>query len=202
MSQQQPADSSSQLKLEDPTGPSVWEAAADHPVPASEWEYQMRKNLRDAAFTTLAYLPACTHMPVCAGAKCSAPTFVWVSACGRAALVAGCTAISVAVFAVLCTVWGPAGIMACCCANACGGKAGHRLQRLTDRLACLVRLVFVCRGGSEGLEGCSCPTRDVRSREGKPNGRLVEQQSARLPLFSCFYSVTKQSERISPVSQP
>jgi hypothetical protein len=68
-------------KLEDPAGPSVWEAAAQHKdnIPSSEWEYAMRKSLKDAAFTNLDYLPACTHMPVCAAGKCSAPRFVWVS---------------------------------------------------------------------------------------------------------------------------
>lgn len=74
-------DSSSQLKLEDPAGPSIWEAAAQHKdnIPNSEWEYNMRKSLRDAAFTNLDYLPACTHMPVCAAGKCSAPRYIWVS---------------------------------------------------------------------------------------------------------------------------
>lgn len=70
-----------QLKLEDPAGPSVWEAAAQHKdnIPQTEWEYAMRKSLRDAAFTNLAYEPACSHMPTCAAGKCSAPRFVWVS---------------------------------------------------------------------------------------------------------------------------
>lgn len=92
MSQQQfPTVDSSQLKLDYPAGPSVWEAAAQHQdsIPASEWEYMMRKNLRDAAFSTLSYLPACTHMPVCAAGNCSAPTFVWVSG-GEVGQKAGC----------------------------------------------------------------------------------------------------------------
>jgi hypothetical protein len=76
------SNQSTGLKLEDPTGPSIWAAASQHQgnVPSSEWEYSMRKSLKDAAFTSLDYVPACTHMPVCAEGKCTAPRFVWVSA--------------------------------------------------------------------------------------------------------------------------
>lgn len=82
MAQQQQQIDAAALKLEDPAGPSVWEAAAQHKgsIPDTEWEYQVRKNLRDAAFTTLDYVPACTHVPVCA-AGCTAPRYVWVSIC-------------------------------------------------------------------------------------------------------------------------
>lgn len=49
-------------------------------VPEDAWEYWCRKSQNngkgDAAFNTLAYVPVCTHQPVCSP-KCEKPTFMW-----------------------------------------------------------------------------------------------------------------------------
>jgi hypothetical protein len=68
-----------QLALEDPCGPSVWEAAAAHKgdITAESWEYQMRKALNDAAYNNLAYEPYCPHMPT-HHKDCPHPVFTWV----------------------------------------------------------------------------------------------------------------------------
>jgi hypothetical protein len=68
-----------ELGLQDPCGPTVWEAAAAHKgdIPAEAWEYQMRKALNDAAFNNLAYEPYCPHMPT-HHKDCPHPVFAWV----------------------------------------------------------------------------------------------------------------------------
>ena len=58
-------------------------------IPDDHWEYQMRKQLNDACYQGLDYVPFCSTMPV--QKKCDDPKFVWVSAAaivveGRGAL--------------------------------------------------------------------------------------------------------------------
>ena len=50
---------------------------AHNKVPDAAWEYQMRKQLNDAAYNSLDYVPYCSTMPV--PAKCDDPKFMWVS---------------------------------------------------------------------------------------------------------------------------
>lgn len=63
---------------------------AHNKIPDDHWEYQIRKNLNDAAYQGLDYVPYCSTMPV--QAKCNDPKFIWVRArCWRAApLLARC----------------------------------------------------------------------------------------------------------------
>lgn len=66
------------LNLADPSGPSVWDSPEkSKEVPSNAWEYAMRKALKDAAYTSLVYVPVCTHAPVCKP-HCTSPTYIWV----------------------------------------------------------------------------------------------------------------------------
>ena len=79
MSSDQAQRRAAELAGPDPAGKSVWEgakAAHEAGVPSDAWEYHMRAALQDAAYTSLAYAPACTHAPTCTGA-CPRPVWVW-----------------------------------------------------------------------------------------------------------------------------
>lgn len=71
--------------------PLAWHDAVSHMhalrlqaharVPDDAWEYQLRRSLGDAAYSTLAYVPYCSTMPV--QRKCNSPAWMWVSALHR-----------------------------------------------------------------------------------------------------------------------
>ncbi|KAF5835414.1 hypothetical protein DUNSADRAFT_7449 [Dunaliella salina] len=56
-------------------GKSIFEAAAENPIPDNAWEFHIRKNLNDAAYNSLKYVPVCCCTPVCA--KCNNPKYMW-----------------------------------------------------------------------------------------------------------------------------
>ncbi|GIL42782.1 hypothetical protein Vafri_165 [Volvox africanus] len=65
--------------LEEVYGPSIWESAAHAKIPSTAWEYHIRKQLNDAAYNHLEYVPYCSTMPV--PQRCEEPKFMWVSCC-------------------------------------------------------------------------------------------------------------------------
>ena len=44
-------------------------------IPDDAWEYQIRKNLNDAAYNGLSYVPYCSTMPI--QKECEDPRFMW-----------------------------------------------------------------------------------------------------------------------------
>jgi hypothetical protein len=103
-----------QLGLEDPCGPSVWEAAAARKgdIPAEAWEYQMRKALNDAAYSNLAYEPYCPHMPT-HHKDCPHPVFTWV----RNTIAFSTNQLQIGRMLLLCMLllFGPAKVSRCAC---------------------------------------------------------------------------------------
>ncbi|GIL42781.1 hypothetical protein Vafri_165 [Volvox africanus] len=61
--------------LEEVYGPSIWESAAHAKIPSTAWEYHIRKQLNDAAYNHLEYVPYCSTMPV--PQRCEEPKFMW-----------------------------------------------------------------------------------------------------------------------------
>lgn len=219
MSQNLPTvdSTSQQLKLHDPAGPSVWEAAVQYQdnIPASEWEYMMRKNLRDAAFTTLNYLPACTHMPVCAAGKCSAPTFVWVSRArlGRSSKErqheAGCQAdcllqrSRVVGSAGLCT-GGSAGIFLGPAQGGTWREGGESICEPVATALPALSVLFLFAEEEVKVEKAAAPLPELFDRcDGNPSCRPVHQQSARFPLFRFVKNQTQGKRFLAqPISRP
>ena len=56
------------------TSPSL-HAQAHNKIPDDAWEYQIRKNLNDAAYNGLQYVPYCSTMPV--QKVCDDARFIW-----------------------------------------------------------------------------------------------------------------------------
>ncbi|KAG2442642.1 hypothetical protein HXX76_002726 [Chlamydomonas incerta] len=78
MSHEQPQQQPQALgasELEEVFGPSIWESAAHAKIPKNAWEYHIRRQLNDAAYNHLEYVPYCSTMPV--QPRCEEPKFMW-----------------------------------------------------------------------------------------------------------------------------